>query len=200
MKTPHLPIVLASSSLYRRELLSRIVKSFDQYSPEIDESQINNETAKDLVLRLAESKAREVAKRYPAHLIIASDQVAVRDKVILGKPLSVERAERQLAQCSGNRVEFITSLCLLNTTSGNIQLDVDRVSVQFRSLTPQEIQRYIEHEQPLDCAGSFKCEGLGIALFESMEMQDPTSLIGLPLIKLTGMLKAEGVNPLLIQA
>lgn len=190
-------IILASSSQYRRSLLAKIIKHFDFDSPDIDESAMKNESPQQLVLRLAQQKAQAVAARNSPALIIASDQLAEINNSLLGKPGNFGQAFAQLSACSGQRVEFLTSVCLLNSQTGRLQLDLDRVSVQFRTLSPAEIEAYLLRETPYDCAGSFKSEGLGIALFESVSMQDPNTLVGLPLIKLTSMLRQEGVNPLL---
>jgi MAF protein len=196
----HTPeIILASGSAYRRELLSRLVKFFDVSSPNIDESILRNENPHDYVSRLAREKAQAVADSGPSGLIIGSDQTAVTDTGILGKPGGFDRAVEQLTQCSGKEVRFLTGLALLDTESGRTEVEVDEVTVRFRQLTPIEIENYLLAEQPYDCAGSFKCEGLGISLFESIESSDPNSLIGLPLIRLNKMLIRFGYNPLLHQ-
>ena len=189
-------MLLASSSRYRSELLARLGLPFDSASPDIDESPQERETPADLVRRLAESKARALASNHPDHLIIGSDQVAVLDGDILGKPGSHARAEQQLARLSNRSVEFLTGLALLDAATGRVQVDMDRTQVRFRDLTPAEISAYVAREEPLDCAGSFKSEGLGVALFEAIQTQDPAALIGLPLIRLSAMLRAEGMNPL----
>lgn len=199
MKTDIPSIVLASSSKYRAILLSKILNHFDQYSPDIDESKLNFETGEQLCLRLAKEKALKVSEYHPNSLIIASDQVALLNTEILGKPGNHQHACEQLRRCSGQRVEFLTSLCLYNAKTKILTTEIDRVIVWFRVLTEEEIDAYLHRETPYDCAGSFKCEGLGIALFDHLEMSDPNSLIGLPLIKLTGLLRAEGINPLLTQ-
>ena len=189
-------LLLASGSPYRKSLLERLNLSFRQASPNIDETARSGETAKGLATRLSKEKAQALAADYPDTLIIASDQTASLNGLILGKPLTELRAIEQLQQCSGQRVTFHTGLCLLNTTIGVHQLDCIDFTVQFRELNDEEIKFYIKKEQPLDCAGSFKCEGLGIALFERMEGDDPNSLIGLPLIRLIDMLRNEGISPL----
>jgi len=189
-----LPLLLASSSAYRRELLTRLRLPFTCASPDIDESQRPGEAAIELVKRLAEEKARALAARHPAHLIIGSDQVAVLDGRILGKPHGFEKAREQLLAASGTRVSFLTGLALLNSQTGECQVDCIPFSVQMRSLTIERIERYLHAEQPYDCAGSFKAEGLGVSLFQSTEGPDATSLIGLPLIRLVDMLLAEGVQ------
>lgn len=192
-------IVLASSSKYRKNLLKKIIPEFLCDSPDIDESRLDGESAVALVQRLSLEKARAVANRIqtPNTLIIASDQVAVLGQHILGKPGSIERAVEQLSLCSGKTVTFYTGLCLLNTDNQRHQLDCVPFEVSFRTLNQDEIHAYVQREQPLDCAGSFKCEGLGIALFSQLKGEDPNSLIGLPLIKLCDMFRQEGINPLL---
>ncbi len=189
-----LPLVLGSSSPFRQDLLQRLGLEFDTASPDIDEIRREGENAEDLVRRLAESKARAVAARYPQALIIGSDQVAVLNGRVLGKPGSRERAIEQLRAASGQTVNFLTGLCLHNSATGKTQIEVVPYNVTFRPLDDERIGRYVDAEQPFNCAGSFKSEGLGIALFARMEGSDPTSLIGLPLISLVGMLAQEGVN------
>ena len=192
-----LPILLASGSIYRRQLLARLGLRFDWASPEIDESHKPNETPHDLVTRLAIQKAQALAELHPNTLIIGSDQVAILNHQAIGKPLTHERAVDQLRAASGKEIIFKTGLCLLNTGSGNFQTSVESFSVQFRILSNAQIHHYLHTEQPYDCAGSFKCEGLGVALFSKMAGDDPSSLIGLPLIRLVEMLNKEGVDPLL---
>lgn len=188
-----LPLILASSSAYRKQLLQRLGIPFECASPDIDETPHTGETAEALVERLAMEKALALQERYPHHLIIGSDQVALLDRRILGKPLTVERAEQQLSAASGKCVVFLTGLALLNSQNGRRQQDHVPFSVHFRELDTNLIRRYIQREMPLDCAGSFKAEGLGISLFRSTEGEDVTSLIGLPLIRLVDMLAAEGI-------
>jgi len=187
-----LPLVLASSSPFRKQLLARLGIDFAASSPRLDESPLPGESPRDLVTRLAVSKARAVSGTHPG-LIIGSDQVATTGSDILGKPGNHEQACAQLAFLSGRRVTFHTGLCLLNSASGELQVDEVPYHVQFRPLGAQQIERYLCAEQPYDCAGSFKSEGLGITLFERMEGDDPTALIGLPLIRLTSMLAQAGV-------
>lgn len=187
-----LPLLLASSSAYRRALLERLHLPFSCASPDIDESARPHETPEALCRRLAISKAQALAESHPQHLIIGSDQVAVLNGRMLGKPHTAENACRQLSECSGQAVHFLTSLCLLNSASGDYQCEVVPFSVQFRQLNQAEIERYVALEQPLDCAGSFKVEGLGISLFESTQGEDQNSLIGLPLIALCRMLRQAG--------
>jgi septum formation protein len=191
------PILLASSSIYRRSLLARLGLEFEHASPDIDENAHPNETPYDLVARLALAKASALAKTYPKHLIIGSDQVAVLDRQILGKPHTYERAFEQLLAASNKEVIFKTGLCLLDARSGKSQVSVEEFKVHFRKLNNEQIHHYLTYEQPYDCAGSFKCEGLGIALFKELNGNDPNTLIGLPLIRLVDMLVAAGVDPLL---
>ena len=189
-----LPLLLASSSVYRRELLNRLQLPFICSSPDIDESHRANESAVDLVKRLAEEKARALANSHPGHLIIGSDQVAALDGRIIGKPHTFEIAREQLLAASGRQVSFLTGLALLNSDTGHCQVDCIPFTVTMRQLDIARIERYLRAEQPYDCAGSFKAEGLGVSLFQSTEGPDATSLIGLPLIRLVDMLLAEGVQ------
>jgi septum formation protein len=195
MNTPtsHLPIVLASTSPFRRELLSRLALPFETAAPDIDESRHPHEPPLDLVRRLSEAKARACASDRDA-LVIGSDQVATIGDDVLGKPGTHERAAAQLRHLSGRSVTFLTGLCLLNTATNESQVDVIAFRVHFRTLSEEQIERYLHHDKPYNCAGSFKSEGLGIALFERMEGDDPTALIGLPLIRLTDMLARAGVS------
>lgn len=187
-------LVLASSSPFRRQLLTRLGLPFVCDSPDIDEQPLADETPQALVMRLAESKAATVAQRRPGALVIGSDQVAVlADGRIIGKPGNETRAAEQLAAASGASVTFLTGLCLLNSASGRRQTLCEPFRVHFRQLSPDTIARYIDQEQPLNCAGSFKSEGLGITLFRRLEGDDPNALIGLPLIRLTDMLAEEGI-------
>lgn len=189
-------LLLASSSPYRRALLERFGWPFETASPGVDESQFPGESPEALVCRLAEAKARCLAPDHPDTVIVGSDQMAVLDGVALGKPGTAERAERQLRAASGRRVEFLTGLCVLDALTGLSDTVCDRYAVVFRSLTDAEIQAYVRRESPLDCAGSFKSEGLGITLFERFEGDDPNSLIGLPLIRLAAMLRTVGIDVL----
>jgi len=188
------PLILASSSPYRRELLQRLRLPFECASPDIDESPLPGESAEQLVRRLAEAKARALAARFPEHLIIGSDQAAVQGQAILGKPHTLGRAMEQLKASSGSSVSFLTGLALLDSASGRCQVDCIPFRVHFRELDEARIRRYLEAEQPFDCAGSFKAEGLGASLFRATEGEDGTSLVGLPLIRLVDMLLAEGVQ------
>ncbi|MFK0570213.1 Maf family protein [Endozoicomonas sp.] len=189
-------ILLASGSSYRKSLLERLNLKFHQASPNIDESPQPGENAENLTLRLSKEKALALATKHPNTLIIASDQCASLENTILGKPGSREKAIKQLSRCSGKKVTFYTGLCLLNTSTEQHQLACVDYSVWFRKLSSTQIATYIDRENPLDCAGSFKCEGLGITLFEKMAGDDPNSLVGLPLITLTTMLINEGVYPI----
>ncbi|WP_369959088.1 nucleoside triphosphate pyrophosphatase [Pseudomonas benzenivorans] len=189
-----LPLVLASSSPYRRELLARLRLPFTWSAPAIDESRLPNEDASSLVRRLAEEKARALSDSHPHHLIIGSDQVAVLDQDILGKPHNFARAHNQLLAASDRSVTFLTGLALLNSETGQCQVDCIPFTVHFRPLSEEQIGRYLEAEQPYDCAGSFKAEGLGISLFRSTEGSDANSLIGLPLIRLVDMLHEAGID------
>jgi len=183
--------VLASSSPYRGELLSRLHIKFAQASPSIDESSLPNETPHELVSRLALEKAKALSENYNDALIIGSDQVAILNNHVLGKPGNHNNAVKQLKNASGQTVTFLTSLCLYNSQTQQHQLDVIQYKVGFRDLSDNEIENYLRLEEPYNCAGSFKSEGLGVALFSHQEGDDPTSLIGLPLIRLISMLKNE---------
>lgn len=186
-------LVLASTSPFRRELLAKLGLPFDTAAPNTDESPFCNETAHDLVARLSEDKAASLSARFPNALIIGSDQVAVLNGQIIGKPHTSENAVKQLQASSGNKVTFLTGLCLINARTNHRQHAVEVFHVHFRHLNNAQIDRYIEREQPLNCAGSFKSEGLGITLFSRLEGDDPNSLIGLPLIRLTSFLNNEGI-------
>ena len=185
-------LVLASTSRYRRELLSRLVHDFEILSPGVDELPQSGESPAETALRLARAKARAGAARVPAALVIGSDQVAELDGVRLEKPGCHDVAVRQLQQASGRMVHFHTAVALLNAATGRLQSRVVVSRVTFRPLTAAQIEAYLLREQPYDCAGSAKAEGLGIALLRSIEGDDPTALIGLPLIALVDMLTSEG--------
>jgi len=187
-------ILLASSSPYRKELLLRLGITFDTCSPEIDETSIKGENAEQLVRRLAIEKSKALQDNYPDTLIIGSDQVAVLGNEILTKPGDHATAIEQLKASSGKTVNFYTGLCLLNTATQQAQTDVITYTVTFRQLNGNQIENYLRQEQPYNCAGSSKSEGLGVALFEKMTGDDPSALIGLPLIRLTTMLANEGVD------
>jgi len=192
--SPALPrIVLASTSRYRAELLRRLLPDFEQRAPGTDEAAMPGEAADARAARLAVAKAVAAADGLRDALVIGSDQVAELDGEMLDKPGSAANAHAQLAASSGRVVHFHTALCLLDTRNGRQQIHVDRTCAHFRTLTAAEIERYVAREQPLDCAGSFKCEGLGISLFERIDSEDPSALIGLPLIALAGLLRTAGV-------
>jgi MAF protein len=190
------PLVLASTSRYRRALLEQLGLTFATASPDIDEARRPNEPPQALVQRLAEAKARAVATARPEALIIGSDQVACLDDQVLGKPGDRPRAIAQLRACSGREVLFQTGLCLLDAPSGQARVICEPFRVRFRSLTEAQITAYVDREQPFDCAGGFKSEGLGIALFERLDGDDPNALIGLPLIRLITLLSNAGIDVL----
>lgn len=190
----HPPIVLASGSPHRAALLRRLFGEFHVDPPDVDESREPEETADRYVTRLAETKARAVSGRHPESLVIGSDQACVLGEQILGKPASHRDAVTQLLEASGRTVTFVTGLCVTNTATGNIQVDVVPVRVRFRRLTKEPVERYLAREPAYDSAGSFHAEGLGISLFERIEGGDPTALVGLPLIRLVSMLAAESVE------
>ncbi|MEA9391981.1 nucleoside triphosphate pyrophosphatase [Acerihabitans sp. TG2] len=189
-------IVLASSSPFRRILLEKLNLPFQCQAPDINETPLAGEAADAMVLRLAGAKAQALAGHYSQHLIIGSDQCCVLGGRITGKPYTHDNAIEQLRQASGKRVTFYTGLALLNSRTGHLQALVEPYHVVFRTLSDREIEGYVSQEQPWYSAGSFKCEGLGITLFDSLSGRDPNTLIGLPLIALTRMLRNEGVNPL----
>ncbi len=191
---PPKTLVLASTSPFRREVLQRLRLEFDTFSPHVDETPLPNETPRDLVLRLAQLKARTAKAQYANALAIGSDQMAVVDHHILGKPGNHDKAVEQLRMASGRRVDFLTGLCVYDTARDEMQVDITVFSVMFRPLSDAQIERYLRKDQPYNCAGSFKSEGFGIALLERMEGTDPTSVIGLPLIRLVRMLEAAGME------
>ena len=186
-------LVLASTSVYRRELLQRFGLPFDIARPDLDESPLPEETPWATAERLAVEKARAVASQFDNALIIGSDQVAYMDGARFGKPGTVERAIAQLKSMSGRSVIFHTALAVLNTRTGHVQVDAVPTEVRFRTLSDEEIVRYVDKERPLDCAGSAKSEGLGITLLDALRGDDPNALVGLPLIALARMLRNEGV-------
>lgn len=185
------PLVLASSSPFRRQILDKLNLNYDCSSPNIDESPLDNESAIELVERLAITKAQAIAEEHHDALIIGSDQVAVINQEIVGKPHTHANATSQLKSASGNKVTFYTGLALLNSKTGTVQSEVVPFIVHFRTLSDAMIKNYLQAEQPYNCAGSFKSEGLGIALFDKLEGDDPNTLIGLPLIRLIRMLENE---------
>jgi len=186
-------LILASSSPFRRELLARLMIPFDVVVPDVDETPRPGELPPVLVERLAISKAQAVATRCPGALVIGSDQVAVHDGVIVGKPHTHERAVAQLQAASGKVVVLHTGLALVNADSGRVQSEVVPYRVMFRSLSDTQIESYLRKEQPYHCAGSVKSEGLGVALLERFDGEDPATLVGLPLIRLVRMLENEGL-------
>lgn len=187
-------LVLASSSPYRRELLSRLRLDFAVASPDIDETPLPGEGPAATSLRLAVAKARALAGRYPDALIIGSDQVSLLNGEQLGKPGSHEKAVQQLRAMRGQTLKFHTALCLLNTATDQVQQDIEITDVLMRDYSDEQIERYLHAETPYDCAGSVKSEALGVCLIASMRSDDPTALVGLPLIKLVSMLYKEGVS------
>lgn len=187
-------IILASSSPYRKSLLERLGLVFSCISPDIDETPLANERPETTAFRLAQLKARKIGESHTEALIIGCDQVATLDGIQLGKPGNHETATKQLQLQRGRSVVFHSALCLYNAKTHSIQADVIPYEVAFRNLTDDQIERYLQREQPYDCAGSAKSEGLGIAIIESMRGDDPNALIGLPLIALITMLQNEGVN------
>ena len=190
-------IILASTSRYRRALLERLRFDFRCVAPDVDETPVAGELPLDLATRLSRAKAREVANRFPAAMVIGSDQVASIDgRTAIGKPGSFEAARAQLRASSGTAVTFYTGVALNCAARGMERFHVELFSVQFRELSDRQIESYLRREQPYDCAGSFKAEGLGIALFEKMVGDDPSSLEGLPLIRLNQMLLREGLDAL----
>ena len=189
-------LVLASSSPYRKALLQRLGLPFSIRVPDVDESPVPGEDPSDLALRLARLKAEAVLAHYPKALTIGSDQVAVCGGRLLGKPDHIAAACEQLRTMSGRCVRFLTGLALLNTETRRMQVACIPFEVHFRIFGEDQIRRYLAADQPFGCTGSFKSEGLGIALVEKMEGEDPTALIGLPLIHLVGMLRNEGIDVL----
>lgn len=188
-------LVLGSTSRYRAELLRRLTAQFRQAAPDVEENAHPGETPAALAARLAAAKAAAVAQRHPGAIVIGSDQVADLEGVALGKPSSIAQAQQQLAACSGRRVRFHTALCLVDARRADWRhfAETDLTTVEFRELDPGAIARYVAREQPLDCAGSFKSEGLGIALFERIVSNDPSALVGLPLIALCRLLRQAGI-------
>jgi septum formation protein len=187
-------LILGSTSRYRKELLSRLGLPFEVAAPEVDETPQPNEAPKDLALRLALAKARAVACKYPDAVVIGSDQVADLDGQALGKPGNHTNAVKQLQRMRGKTVIFQTALSVICVATGFEQTDLAAVKVTFRNLTDAEIESYLKAEEPYDCAGSAKSEGLGIALLAAIENDDPTALVGLPLIRTCHMLSAAGVK------
>ncbi len=191
-----MPLVLASGSRFRRALLERLGLPFITVVPNVDEMPYAAEPPAETALRLAEAKAREVAHRFPSALVIGSDQLANFEGKVIGKPIDRDDAIAQLKSMRGHTIVFHTAITLLNTASGRCQRALVDVASTFRSLDDSALEAYIDRDQPYDCAGSVKAESLGIALFTRIGSDDPTALIGLPLIRLTDMLIAEGLHPL----
>ena len=189
-------LVLASTSQARKSVLTKLKIPFETFAPSIDESVLSGESPTQLVERLSLAKARKVSKRYPSHLIIGSDQIAVVAGQMVGKPQNREDAIGQLTAASGETVTLFTGIALLNSETGNTQLAVLPYRVVFRELNQSMIENYIDRDQPFDCGGSLRSEGLGIALLKEFDGSDPNILLGLPLIRLIDMLANEGFHPL----
>jgi len=187
-------VILASTSPFRKSILEKLGLPFSTEAPDVDEQHLEGEFATDLVTRLSEAKANAIAKNHPKALIIGSDQVALLDDKILGKPGNHVNAVKQLENASGKAVTFYTGLCLINSATHNTQTICETFKVYFRKLSHQQIENYLQKEQPYNCAGSFKSEAYGIALFDKLEGDDPNTLIGLPLIRLIQLLGNEGIN------
>ena len=190
----NLPLILGSSSPFRKMLLERLMVPFETANPDIDETPLDGEDPISLVERLAILKAKEIAKTQPDSLIIGSDQVALHGQQIVGKPHTHERAVEQLKTASGKKIELFTGLALINSSTGSIQSEVIPFTVHFKTLSESTIERYLRKEEPYNCAGSVRSEGLGVALFEKFEGDDPNALIGLPLIRLVSMLENQGFD------
>lgn len=196
MNSESLPerLILASSSKYRKMLLQRFGIPFECHSPDIDESRNKNESPVNLAGRLADEKAAAIGKDHPTAIVIGSDQIAVFENEVLGKPGSYQPAMRQLSTFSGRTVEFLTAVSVQCQASGFKEVYIDTTRVCFRELESTEIERYLDIEKPFDCAGAFKAESLGITLFERISSEDPTALIGLPLIRTAAMLRRAGLH------
>jgi len=193
-------LVLGSTSVFRKNILEKLNLPFECAKPNIDETALVNETPQVLVERLAIEKAKAVADKFTNALIIGSDQVAVCDGEILGKPHNFDNGVIQLTKFSNKAVTFYTGLCILDSESNTVKSLVEPFIVHFNELSPSDIENYLKAEQPYNCAGSFKSEGLGICLFKKLEGEDPNTLIGLPLIKLVALLKQHGVDILAEQS
>jgi septum formation protein len=191
-------LILGSTSPYRRELLQRLRLPFEIHAPHVDETPRAGETPSALAQRLALAKARAVSADHPDAIVIGSDQVADLDGLAIGKPGNHERAVAQLRSMRGRSVVFQTAVSVVRETTGYVGTAIAAVTVRFRDLSDVEIEHYLRTEQPYDCAGSAKCETLGIALLDSIESDDPTALIGLPLIRTCALLREAGINPLLL--
>ncbi len=189
-------LILASTSRYRRELLARLGLPFECMAPYVDESALDGETPPQLCARLSLEKAQSIAIRHPNALVIGSDQVAELNGIAIGKPGSRESSIQQLRDASNQSMHFHTGISLQHAATGRSALHIDRTEVRFRALSDAMIRRYLDREAALDCAGGFKCEGLGISLFDAIRSEDPTALIGLPLIALSRILADFGLDPL----
>jgi len=187
-------LVLASSSPFRKNVLNRLHLPFEIFAPEVNEKPFADESPTELVMRLSEEKARTAQATYPKALVIGSDQIAVIGDKILGKSGNHDQAVKQLQLVNGKQVDFLTGLCVLNTETGAAEVDALCFSVQFRQLTDEQIENYLRQDTPYNCSGSFKSESLGIVLLEKMMGNDPTTVMGLPLIRLVKMLETQGVN------
>jgi septum formation protein len=190
--SPALKLVLASTSTYRRQLLERFGQRFTVAAPEVDESVLPGETPVDLVNRLARAKAETVARRNPRSIVVGSDQIALFGREIIGKPGNPERCIEQLKTFSGHKLVFHTAVHVIHADAGTGEGHLDLTTVHFRKLNVTEIERYVARERPVNCAGGFKAEGLGISLFDRIDSQDPTALLGLPLIWLSAALRRAG--------
>jgi septum formation protein len=188
------PLILASSSPYRKELLEKLNLDFEVFSPDIDESKLPDESPEITALRLAQLKARKIGGTHPEAIIIGCDQVATLDGLQLGKPGNHENASEQLRMMRGKKVTFLSALCLYNALTQRMQAEIVPYVVEFRNVSDEQIDHYLSTEKPYNCAGSAKSEGLGIALISAMHGEDPNALIGLPLIKLISMLAAENIH------
>lgn len=192
-----LPLILGSSSVFRQAQLQRLGIVFQTAPPDYDETPAANETAEETALRLAVGKARSLAAQFPEALIIGADQIAWCNGTQLGKPMNVANAQHMLASLSGQRIEFYSAVCLLNTASNSLHTHVDKTVVTMRTLSSEQIRRYLEREpDAVYCAGAAKSEGLGAALLERIDSTDPNALIGLPIFKLVDFLASEGFNVL----
>jgi len=189
-------IVLASTSRYRRELLERLRCPFEVHAPQVDEVALPSETPRETALRLARDKAANVARRFPGAIVIGSDQTVDLNAVALGKPLSHEAALAQLQSLQGRTAVFYTALAVNGPALNSLQVDCVPTTVTFRNLPTAQLEAYLRADQPYDCAGAARIESLGIALIQSVKSDDPTALIGLPLIRLTSMLAAAGIDVL----
>ncbi len=189
-------IVLASSSQFRKKQLEQLNLPFISISPKVDETPLSNEIPRDLALRLSKEKALSLQQEYHNHVIIGADQTAEIEGQTLGKPLTLENAVKQLRLCQGKEVIFYSGVCVLDSAKNKVTVDTVETRVRFRDLSTQQIQHYVTTDQPLYCAGSFKCESLGISLFSKIESIDPSALVGLPLIRLNQMLFDAGIDVL----